>query len=212
MAATDSSANGAVIAFHFDFGSPNAWLAHAVLPGVAERTGARLDYRPMLLGGVFKLTGNVSPMQAFGHLPSKMAWMQQATRRFVARHGMPYAHNPHFPVNTLKLMRGALWIRRAQGEAAFMAYVDAMFRHMWVTPKKMDDDAILAGALAESGIDVDAFTAGIADPDTKQALADATQASVDAGVFGAPSFTVGDEVFFGKDEIDSLERWLLARG
>jgi 2-hydroxychromene-2-carboxylate isomerase len=194
--------------FHFDFGSPNAWLAHAVLPGIAERTGAVLELRPMLLGGVFKLTGNQSPMQAFGHLPAKMKWMHQATQRFVARHGMPYASNPHFPVNTLKLMRGAFWVRSTLGEDEFARYVDAMFRHLWVTPKKMDDETVLAAALVESGFDAQAFMAGIGEPGVKQALLDATQAAVDLGVFGAPSFTVGDQLFFGKDDLDALEFWL----
>ncbi|HSG88232.1 MAG TPA: 2-hydroxychromene-2-carboxylate isomerase [Pseudomonadales bacterium] len=200
-----------IVQFHFDFGSPNAWLAHAVLPAIAERTGAVVEHRPMLLGGVFKLTGNQSPMHAFGHLPAKMRWMNQATTRFVARHGMPYASNPHFPVNTLKLMRGAFWVRSTLGEDAFGRYVDAMFRHMWVTPKKLDDDAVLAAALDESGFDAEAFMAGIGDAAVKQALIDGTQAAVDAGVFGAPSFTVDDQLFFGKDDLDALEAWLGSR-
>jgi 2-hydroxychromene-2-carboxylate isomerase len=165
----------------------------------------------MLLGGVFKATGNQSPMQAFGHLPAKMKWMNQATERFVARHGVPFASNPHFPVNTLRLMRGAFWTRAALGEEAHARYVDAMFRHMWVTPKKMDDDAVLAAALAESGFDPDAFAAGIAQPEVKQALMDATQSAVDAGVFGAPTLTVDDQLFFGKDDLDALEYWLTTR-
>ena len=198
----------AVIEYWFDFGSPNCWLAHGILPGIAARTGATLHYRPMLLGGVFKATGNQSPMQAFGHLAEKMNWMSQATTRFVARHGMPYAANPHFPVNTLKLMRGAIWIREAQGEDAFARYVDAMFRHMWVEPKKMDEETVLAAALTESGFDAAAFGEGIQLPDVKSALLDATQAAVDAGVFGAPSCTVGDQLFFGKDDIELMEAWL----
>lgn len=200
--------SGAVIDYWFDFGSPNCWLAHAILPGIAERTGSELRYRPMLLGGVFKATGNQSPVQAFGHLPVKMHWMNQATARFVKRYDVPYASNPHFPVNTLKLMRGAIWIREAQGEDAFARYVDAMFRHMWEEPKKMDDDGVIAAALTESGFDADAFAEGIQLPDVKSALLEATQAAVDAGVFGAPSCTVGDELFFGKDDIELMERWL----
>lgn len=205
------SGDSKTVQFHFDFGSPNAWLVHAVLPVLAERTGATFDYRPMLLGGVFKATGNQSPMQAFGHLPAKMKWMGQATARFVARHGVAYSANPHFPVNTLKIMRGAIWIRSTQGEEAFARYVEAMFRHMWVTPKKMDDEEVIAAALSESGFDADAFAAGIALPDVKQGLIDATDAAVDAGVFGAPTLTVDDQLFFGKDELDALEYWLGSR-
>ena len=199
------------IDFWFDFGSPNAWLSHAILPGIAERTGATLAWRPFLLGGVFKATGNQSPVQAFAHLPPKMAWMGQATQRFVARHGMPFASNPHFPVNTLKIMRGALWVRSAHDEVAFARYVDAMFRNMWVEPKKMDDDEGIASALTESGFDPAAFFEGIQLPDVKSALMDATQAAVDAGVFGAPTCTVGDQVFFGKDDIELMEPWLATR-
>ena len=200
-----------VIDFWFDFGSPNSWLAHAILPGIAERTGATLAWRPMLLGGVFKTIGNQSPAQAFAHLPVKMAWMGQATQRFTERHGVAYAPNPHFPVNTLRLMRGAIWVRGALGEDEFARYVDAMFRHMWVEPKKMDDEEVLAAALTESGFDAAAFAEGISLPDVKSALLDATQAAVDAGVFGAPTCTVGDQVFFGKDDIELMEAWL-ARG
>lgn len=200
-----------VVQFHFDFGSPNAWLAHAVLPDLAARTGATFEYRPMLLGGVFKLIGNQSPAQAFAGVPAKLRWMAQATERFVARHGMPYAFNPDFPVNTLKLMRGACWVRSSAGEDEFMRYVEAMFRHMWVAPKKLDDDAVLRAALTESGFDADAFAAGIQQPEVKQALMDATRAAADAGVFGAPSFTVENQVFFGKDDLDALEYWLRDR-
>ncbi|MEE4298691.1 MAG: 2-hydroxychromene-2-carboxylate isomerase [Pseudomonadales bacterium] len=203
--------NDAVIDYWFDFGSPNCWLAHAILPGIAARTGRELRYRPMLLGGVFKATGNQSPMQAFGHLPPKLNWMNQATTRFVERHGVPYASNPHFPVNTLGLMRGAIWIRAAQGEDVFARYVDSMFRHMWVEPKKMDDETVLAAALTGSGFDAEAFAEGIQLADVKSALLDATRAAVDAGVFGAPTCTVGDQLFFGKDDIELMEAWLLRR-
>ena len=199
------------IDFYFDFGSPNAWLAHGILPGIAERTGASLAYRPFLLGGVFKALGNQSPMQAFGHLPSKMAWMGQATQRFLDRHGMPYAPNPHFPVNTLKMMRGAFWVRGTLGEGAFMSYVDAMFRSMWVEPKKMDDDDEIRAAVSAAGIDADAFFAGIADASVKQQLIDGTTAAAEAGVFGAPTCVVGDQVFFGKDDIETIEPWLASR-
>ena len=199
------------IDFWFDFGSPNAWLAHAILPGIAEHTGATLAWRPFLLGGVFKATGNQSPAQAFAHLPAKMAWMGQATQRFIARHGVPYAQNPHFPVNTLKVMRGAMWVRSAHDDATFMRYVDVMFRHMWVEPRKMDDDGVIAAALTESGFDPAAFFEGIQLPDVKSALIDATQAAVDAGVFGAPACVVGEQTFFGKDDIEVMESWLASR-
>jgi 2-hydroxychromene-2-carboxylate isomerase len=197
-----------VIDFWFDFGSPNAWLAHAVLPDIAERAGAQLVWRPMLLGGVFKATGNQSPMQAFGHLPAKLAWMEQARQRFCEVYGVPYGGNAHFPVNTLKLMRGAVWVRDALGEDGFARYVDAMFRCMWIDGRKMDDDAVLVEALGEHGFEADAFLEGIQRPEVKQGLVEATETAVAAGVFGAPSCVVGDQLFFGKDDIVLMEAWL----
>jgi len=189
--------------FLFDFGSPNAYLAHRVLPGIEQRTGAAFEYIPVLLGGVFKLTGNRSPAEAYAGIRNKLEYEQLETRRFIARHGIAeYRFNPHFPVNTLLIMRGAV---AAQMRGSFMTYVRAVFHHMWEVPKKMDDPEVVRSALGDSGLDADALLAATQEPAVKQRLLDNTERAVARGVFGLPSFFVGDELWFGKDRLGEVE-------
>lgn len=189
--------------FHFDFGSPNAYLSHLVIPGIEARTGVAFAYVPVLLGGVFKATNNVSPMVSLQGIKNKPAYQRLETERFVRQHGIvEYRANPHFPVNTLQIMRGAVFAAREK----FLAdYVNAVFRHMWAEPKKMDDADVIAAALAESGLPADRIMAGIQQPEVKAALIANTESSVQRGVFGSPSFFVGDELFFGKDKLRDAE-------
>ena len=197
------------VEFHFDFGSPNAYLAHLVLPGIEQRTGARFVYVPVLLGGVYKLTGNRSPAEAFAGIRNKPDYDRIETRRFVARHGITrFTSNPFFPVNTLALMRGAV---AAQRLGIFERYVDEVFRHMWADPKKLDDPAVRRAALIESGFDADALFALTQAQDVKDDLLANTQRSVDRGTFGSPTFFVGDEIFFGKDKLRDVEDAIAAR-
>ncbi len=197
------------VEFHFDFGSPNAYLAHLVLPGIEQRTGARFVYVPILLGGVFKLTGNRSPVEAFAGIRNKPEYERIETRRFVARHGITrFAPNPFFPVNTLALMRGAV---AAQRLGIFERYVGEIFRHMWADPKKLDDPAVLHAALVELGFDADALFALTQAQDVKDELLANTQRSVDRGTFGSPTFFVGDEIFFGKDKLRDVEDAIITR-
>ena len=189
--------------FVFDFGSPNAYLAHVVLPAIEQRTGVAFEYLPVLLGGVFKLTNNVSPAVSLRGIKNKGAYQGLETKRFIAKHGIDsYRPNPHFPVNTLQLMRGAI---AAQREGCFEKYMDACFRHMWSEPKKMDDPDVIRAALEESLLPADALIAGMADPEVKQALIANTEAVVERGVFGAPSFFIGEELYFGKDSLRDVE-------
>lgn len=188
--------------FYFDFGSPNAWIAHALMPAAVQRSGLRFHYRPMLLGGVFQLIGNRPPMQQFADIPSKLNWFRREMERFVKRHGVPFEFNPHFPVNTLKLMRGAVLF---QDSDQFFPYLDTCFHNMWVQPKNLGDEEILGAVLASAGFDTDAFFEGITRPDVKQALIEATDTAVARGVFGAPTFVVGEEVYFGKEQLFDLE-------
>ena len=189
--------------FVFDFGSPNAYLAHVVLPAIETRTGTSFDYVPVLLGGVFKLTNNVSPAVSLQGIKNKGAYQGLETKRFIAAHGIDsYRPNPHFPVNTLKLMRGAI---AAQREGCFAAYVDACFQHMWSEPKKMDDEDVIRAAFEESGLPTGALLDGMANPEVKQQLISNTDAAVARGVFGAPSFFVGEELYFGKDRLRDVE-------
>ncbi len=197
------------IEFHFDFGSPNAYLAHRVIPEIEQRTGARFRYVPILLGGVFKATGNRSPVEAFQNIPSKRAFMELETRRFLARHAITdFRHNPFFPVNTLTLMRGAV---AAQHEGCFERYVGIVFRNMWSEPKKMDEPEIIRSVLDESGLDAGRLLERAQSPEVKQELMRSTEASVARGTFGSPTFFVGDEIFFGKDQLRDVEEEYLRR-
>jgi 2-hydroxychromene-2-carboxylate isomerase len=198
------------VEFHFDFGSPNAYLAHRVIPEIERRTGARFDYVPVLLGGVYKLTGNRSPAEAFAGIRNKPEYEQLETERFLKRHGIgDFRRNPFFPVNTLTIMRGAVAAPRL---GVFERYVDEIYRHMWSAPKQLDDPAVLRAALIESGFDADRFAQLVQDPEVKQALIDNTTRSVERGTFGSPIFFVGDEIFFGKDRLRDVEETILALG
>ena len=195
------------VEFIFDFGSPNAYLAHKVLPDIAARTGARVILLPCLLGGIFKLTGNQAPMVAFGGVKGKMQYEMLETRRFIEAHGLgAFRFNPHFPVNTLLLMRGMV---AAQREGVGEVYLDAMLRGMWEAGLKLDDPAVFTATADAAGLDGAALLAGSADPEVKAQLAANTDAAVARGVFGIPTFFVGDEMFFGKERLGQVEAELM---
>jgi 2-hydroxychromene-2-carboxylate isomerase len=188
--------------FLFDFGSPNAYLAYRVLPSLEQRTGRRFTYVPVLLGGIFKATNNQSPVQAFAHIPNKLEYERLEMQRFIQRHGLAeFRMNPHFPVNTLAIMRGAV---AAEMDGRLPTYVEAVMRHMWAEPKKMDDPDIRA-ALDASGLDGARLLARTQDADVKQHLIANTERAVARGVFGLPTFFVGDEIYFGKDRLRDVE-------
>lgn len=200
------------VEFHFDFGSPNAYLSHLVLPDIATRTGVDIQYVPVLLGGVFKLTGNMSPAQSMAGIKNKPEYQALETARFVQRHGITrYERNPHFPVNTLQIMRGATFAKQhdANEPGYYLRYINAIFEHMWGTPKKMDELEVIQAALTESGFDAAAVSAGASQPEVKQALIEATNVSVERGNFGSPTFFVGSEMFFGKDSLRDFEESIL---
>jgi 2-hydroxychromene-2-carboxylate isomerase len=187
----------------FDFGSPNAFLSHEAIPAIEQRTGVKFEYVPVLLGGIFKATNNKSPAETLAGVKNKPEFMRLETERFVRRFGVkPYAWNPFFPVNTLNLMRAAV---AAQLEGVFAKYVDAAFHHMWVEPKKMDDPEIAAKALTASGLDAAKLLARSQEPEIKAKLIENTQAAVERGAFGSPTFFVGQEMFFGKEQLREVE-------
>jgi 2-hydroxychromene-2-carboxylate isomerase len=191
------------VEYHFDFGSPNAYLAHRVVPEIEARMDVAFTYVPVLLGGVFKLTGNASPAVTLQGIKNKPEYQRLEIQRFIARHGISdFAMNPHFPVNTLQIMRGAVVAGR---EGIASEYIDAVFHHMWAKPKKMDDPEVIRAALEESGLDAEKILAGTTAPEVKSELLENTQSSVERGVFGAPSFFVGDELYFGKDSLRDVE-------
>jgi 2-hydroxychromene-2-carboxylate isomerase len=189
--------------FLFDFGSPNAYLAYRVLPTIEQRTGVPFLHVPVLLGGIFKATNNQSPVQAYAHIPSKLAYEQLEMQRFIARHALhEFKMNPFFPVNTLLIMRGAV---AADIDGRLPAYEEAVMRHMWAEPKQMDDPTVVAAALDASGLDAERLLARIREPDVKQKLLANTEAAVARGVFGLPAFFVGDALYFGKDRLRDVE-------
>lgn len=191
------------IEFHFDFGSPNAYLSHLVIPAIELRTGTKFKYVPVLLGGVFKATNNASPAVTLQGVKNKPEYNQLETKRFLAKHEITsFASNPFFPVNTLQIMRGAVYANR---EGFLEKYVDEVYRHMWSEPKKMDESEVILAALMASGFDVEKFQLGIQDPNVKQALIENTDRSVGMGNFGSPTFFVNDDIYFGKDKLVEVE-------
>jgi 2-hydroxychromene-2-carboxylate isomerase len=194
------------IDFIFDFGSPNAYLAWKVLPEIAARTNAQLNLTPCLLGGLFKLTGNQAPMTAFGNVKGKLEYERLETQRFIAKHGIrAFRFNPHFPVNTLLIMRGLLAARRAE---VFDLYLETVLKAMWEDGKKMDDPAVIAEVLRAAGLDAKAILDAAQDPVVKSDLAANTNAAAARGAFGIPTFFVGDEMFFGKERLGQVEEEL----
>ena len=189
------------VEFFFDFGSPTAYLAWSQLPSLAADCGAQLVWRPMLLGGVFKATGNASPAM----VPAKSRWMNQDMARWAQRYGVPLAMNPHFPINTLTLMRVATGLQLRQ-PADFERYVDTIYRAMWESPCNLGDAAVLTQLLQRAGFDAEALLALAGDPEVKARLVATTEEAVARGVFGAPTCFVAGEMHFGQDRLDWVEQ------
>ena len=189
--------------FFFDVGSPTTYLAWTQLPALCERAGAAIVYRPMLLGAVFQATGNASPAA----VPLKGRYMNDDMARFARRYGVPLVMNPHFPINTLTLMRGAVGAQ-LRGPARFDAYLRGVFKAMWVDGLNMNDPAVAAKALAAAGFDPAEVMGWAADPDVKDALRGNTEEAIARGVFGAPTMFVGSEMFFGQDRLDFVREAL----
>jgi 2-hydroxychromene-2-carboxylate isomerase len=197
------------VEFHFDFGSPNAYLSHLVIPAIEQRQGVTFDYVPVLLGGVYKLTGNRSPGETLAGIRNKPEYQQIETQRFLRQHGITrFKHNPFFPVNTLMIMRGSV---AAQKLSIFERYVDEVYKHMWSEPKKLDDPAVLRAALIESALPADKLFQLAQTPEVKDGLLANTHRSVERGTFGSPTFFVGNEIFFGKDKLHDVEEEIAAR-
>ena len=197
------------VEFHYDFGSTNAFLAYRVLPAIEARTGVKFTYVPMLLGGVFKLTNNKSPVEQFKDIKNKLPYERLEIERFVRKHRLTrFQMNPYFPVNTLTIMRGAI---AAEMEGDPSRYIETMFHYMWEEPRKLDDPAVIVATLNEAGLDGARLLARTQDQAVKDKLLANTTATVARGTFGAPTFFVGDEMFFGKDRLREVEEEIVAR-
>ena len=192
--------------FYFDFASPNAYLSHKVVSGIEERTGAKFNYIPVLLGGIFKATNNKPPMEAFFGIMNKNEYQSIEMQRFQERHGIDkFKMNPHFPVISLQIIRGAVG---AQKDGYLDKYIDEVLKHMWEEPKKMDDPDVIKEALTESGFDAERLMEQMQDPEIKAQLISNTEEAVNRGTFGIPTFLVGKEIFFGKDTLWQVEELL----
>ena len=199
---------GKTIEFVFDFGSPNAYLALPPLREIAARRGATVKLIPCLLGGIFKATNNRAPMIAFGEVPSKLAYERLEMERFIKRHGLTrFRMNPHFPINTLLAMRGMVAAQRLGVEDA---YVTAVLAGMWEDGEKMDDPEVFVRVLDAAGLDGRAILERTQDDTIKAELVANTQAAVERGAFGIPTFFVDGEMFFGKDRLAQVEDQLQA--
>ena len=194
--------------FMFDFGSPNAFLSHEAIPAIEKRIGTKFEYVPVLLGGIFKATNNRSPAETLAGIKNKREFHAIETNRFVKRFQVkPYTWNPFFPINTLNLMRAAV---AAQTEGVFEKYIDAAFHHMWVEPKKMDDPEVALAALTASELDAKRLFARAGEADVKAKLIENTQGAVERGAFGSPTFFVGNEIFFGKEQLRDVEEMVVS--
>ena len=191
------------VEFYFDVGSPTAYLAWTQLPALCAQAGASLVYKPMLLGAVFQATGNASPAA----VPAKGRYMNDDMARFAKRYGVAFGHNPHFPINTLTLMRAAFGVQLRLPER-FDAYLKAVFEAMWVAPRNLNDPAEVMAVLGAAGFDPAALQALVADPAVKDGLRKNTEEAVARGVFGAPTMFVGDTLFFGQDRLDFVREAL----
>lgn len=189
--------------FYFDFGSPATYLAFTQLPKLQAATSSTVIYKPMLLGAVFQATGNSSPAT----IPAKGQYTFADFSRYAKRYGVPLKRNPNFPINTLMLMRGAVGMQRTKPEQ-FLAYCDAVFKAIWVDSLNMNDPAIVGKALLDKGFDPTALVALCGEQATKDALKAATEEAISRGVFGAPTFFVGDQMFWGQDRMDWVQEAL----
>ncbi len=191
------------VEFQFDFGSPNAYLAELVLADIERRTGVKFEYVPVLLGGIYKATNNMSPAESLRGIRNKPEYQALETQRFIRRHNITkFRQNPFFPVNTLMLMRGAV---AAQFEGVFEPYFRAAYHHMWEEPKKMDDLEVFQSAFISSGIDIEKLMARAQQDEVKKKLIELTTDAANRGAFGSPTFFVGREMFFGKDQLRDVE-------
>jgi 2-hydroxychromene-2-carboxylate isomerase len=192
--------------FIFDFGSPKTYLVYKLLPGIEKRTNTKAEYVPVLLGGIFKSTNNVSPIESFKTVPAKGKYDDIDTARFVKKHDIAFNFNSNFPINTLNLMRGAIY---AQENQIFDKYVEVVFKSMWVDNKKMDELEVIQTVFLENGLPVKEIFEGTQDQKIKDKLIKNTSEAVEKGVFGAPSLLVNDELFFGKETLQDVEELLV---
>lgn len=181
------------VEFFFDLGSPTAYLAYTQLPRICAETGSQLTYQPMLLGGIFKTTGNASPIS----IPAKGRYMLHDLARFARRYEVELEFNPHFPINTLLLMRAVTGVQMHLPER-FVEFIDCLFRALWVEQRNLNDAVVITQVLERAGFDPQQVLDLSNDEEVKARLKDNTDLALKRGVFGAPSMFVGDELFLAR--------------
>ena len=197
------------VQFLFDFGSPNAYMCHKVIPAIEDRTGVRFEYVPILLGGLFKLANNRSPAEAFAGIPNKRAYDKLEIERFLTKHKLSkFRFNPNFPVNTLSIMRGAVAAKKL---GVFERYVNTMYAGMWEEGLNLSDPVVIQTTLSRNALDAEVLMKTIQDSDVKSTLLDNTQKAYDQGAFGSPTFFVGKEIYFGKDRLREVEEEIVSQ-
>lgn len=192
--------------FIYDFGSPNVYLMHKIMDQIEERTGAKANYCPVLLGGIFRLTENKPPLVQFNGIKGKIEYERRVMHRFIQKYDIPFQFNPHFPVMTTAVMRGALF---AQDKDYYGQYLDVVFDAVWQYRLKMDNPEVIETTLKNAGLPAKEIMEGAQQDAIKKGLFATTQAAVDRGAFGAPMMFVGDEPFFGKDSLDEMVNWIV---
>lgn len=194
------------IDFYFDFASPNGYLSLKALKKYQDEIGFDINYIPVLLGGIFKLTNNQPPMIAFGEVKGKLEYENLEMKRFIEFHSLNnFKMNPHFPVITLKLMRGAL---AAEQEGFLEEYIAKMSLEMWENEKKMDDPEVIQKAFDDAGFDSEKLFSLMETQEIKDKLIANSSAAAERGVFGIPTFFVEDEMYFGKNTIEQFIKTL----
>jgi 2-hydroxychromene-2-carboxylate isomerase len=189
------------IDFYFDYGSPTSYLAYVQMPDLGKRTGATVNYKPFLLGGVYQATANRSPLE----IPAKAKWMVVDMKFFAERYQVPFQYNKHFPINTLTLMRGAIY---AQSEGFLLPYSNAVFKALWADDKNLADASVVNEVLNHANLPAERILAATQEPEVKAALKSATEQAAMRGLFGAPTLFVGERMFFGQDRIQFIEELL----
>lgn len=192
-----------IVEFYFDLGSPSTYLAYTQLPKICADTGSQLIFVPILLGGIFNSTGNASPVT----IPAKGRYMIQDLSRFAQRYGVPLKFNPHFPINTLTLMRAVTGMQMRQPDR-FLAFINCLFSALWVEARNLNDPATVAAVLNENGFNPDEVLVLSNEDAVKATLKENTETAVKRGVFGAPSMFIGNQLFFGQDRLDFVEQAL----
>ena len=194
--------------FYYDFGSPNSFLAHCVIDKIEKKTGYKALYKPVLLGGIFRLTNNQPPLIAFKNVKNKILYIKKEINRFVKNHKIKYRMNDNFPLRTVEMMRASVFL---ENSSHYKEFINTIFFHIWTEPKKMDDYETFKKIIRKSKLPEKEIIDAIKTDNIKNKLKEYTDRAVEKGIFGLPSFVIDKELFFGKNSIYDLEKYLISK-